>query len=140
MTRPFPSRLWLKLNGACLPGLAWFIVHFSPGETLLLALLTIVPANVWVILYWTGRIQDNVGAKWASSPAKRVAVPLALGSVVVLTFCGYYYYVGESLGRVLLVGTFSLLVGGGALVLGVWVREQRGAGARKGRPEPPEIM
>ena len=63
MTRPFPWRLWLKLKGACLPGLAWFIVHFSPGETLLLAVLTIIPANVWVILYWTGRIQDDVGAK-----------------------------------------------------------------------------
>lgn len=141
MTKPFPWKIWIKLNASCLPGLIWFIHKDSLGAAVILATFTVLPVNLLVVVQWArDRIRGDVLAKWGGSREQRVRVASAYLILFVGTLCAYYAYLGESLGRVLLVFFSTLLTVAAAVALGSWLRSDRGSDNNKGHPDLPEVM
>lgn len=140
MMSPFPWRMWLKLNAACLLGAIALGVMFSAGQGVITALFTLVPMNILIVVQWTRqRIHGDVQAKWKASTSKRITVAAVFLVALLAAFCSYYLYEGESPGRVLVVGIFGLWLIAGIMWRVVWLRQHDGPKGTR-HPDPPEMM
>jgi hypothetical protein len=140
MTNQFPWRTWLKLNGVCLAGVAFFFVAFSAGAALILAVFTILPANALIVIQRArGRLRGDVIARLSPSRTRSFVIPVAV-VVIVGAFSVYNYAQGVAVRRVFLVATLSLCTIGGAVALGFWARALRKTNGAPGHADPPEVM
>lgn len=146
-TKPFPWKAWLRLNALVVGGIAVDrALHFSPGLTLLIAVLSIGLVDGLFILQWhRGRVRVE-GTKALlvlrkRSLGQRLALTGLLGSLVVVIYCSYFYfYLGEDLWRVLMIAAVMLLFVGAGVLLGWWKATRREAGPAQRHIPPRDMM